>query len=196
MKNSEIIGLAERTLAKEGAAIAKLVGRPLENTKGISFRINENEDGVAYCLGSEITLFKKYFDPRPWDIQGASVHELAHAIQRAPVYDDNTRWMVEGLADFVRHKLGYGIIRVGDPHKGYGEGAGFFNWVYNLPGDGQKTYYAFVKELNDGKVPANCKVLLDAYNNGSPKQGFNIAAANENKKLARAPRRKVNGPKL
>jgi hypothetical protein len=194
MENSEIIASAQRALVREGAAIAKLVGRPLENTKGISFKINENDDGVAYCLGTEITMFKKYFDPRPWDIQGAAVHEATHAIQRAPVYDNTTIWMVEGLADFVRHKLGYGIIRQGDPHKGYGEGAGFYNWMYDFAGDNQKTYYAFIAELNAGKVPANTEVLLKAYNNGSPQKDFNVAAANENKKSARAPHRKVQGP--
>jgi len=194
MENSAMIASAQRVLEREGAAIAKLIGRPLENTKGISFRVNENDEGVAYCLGTEITIFKKYFDPREWDLQGAMVHELTHAIQRAPEYHDDFVWMEEGLADFVRHKLGYGIIRVGDPHRGYGESAGFFNWIYNL--DDTKTYYAMLKDINAGIRPENLDTLLAAYNNGSPQKDFNVAAANENKKLARAPQRKVAGPKL
>lgn len=195
MENSAMIASAQRVLEREGAAIAKLVGRPLGNTKGISFRVNEKDEGVAYCLGTEITIFKTYFDPREWDLQGAMVHEIAHAIQRAPEYHDDFVWMCEGLADFVRHKLGYGIIRQGDPHQSYGYSAGFYNWMYDLDAS-QKTYYTFVKELNEGKRPHNLEVLLEAYNNGSPKKDFNVAAANENKKPVRAPQRKAAGPKL
>jgi hypothetical protein len=163
-----LITTAKRVLAREGKAIADLIGRPLSYTQGISFEVNENDDGVAHCLGTVVTLFKKYFDPRPWDVQGAVVHELTHAIQRGARYDDTFGWMVEGIADFVRHKLGYGIIRDGDPKKSYGHAAGFYNWMYNLPDDKQKTYYAFVKDVTDGILPRNLDALLKEYNEGKP----------------------------
>jgi len=165
-----IIATAKRVLEREGKAIAELIGRPLSYTEGISFKINENDEGVAHCIGKEITLFRKYFGPRPWDVQGAVVHELTHAIQRGSKYDGDFVWMVEGIADFVRHKLGYGIIRDGDPRLSYGHAAGFYNWMYNLPNDKQKTYYAFVKDVTDGIRPAKLDALLKEYNSGAPKQ--------------------------
>jgi hypothetical protein len=175
MNAAEIISTTEKVLAKEGAAIAQLVGRPLAYTQGISFRVNEDKDGVADTSGEVVTFYKKYFDQNPHDLEGVVVHELAHAIERGVAYHGDFVWMVEGLADFVRHKLGYGIILPGDPRESYKVAGAFFNWLYERPDD-KRSYYTFVKELNAGTRPRNLDALLEEYNSGSPKKDFSSAA--------------------
>lgn len=170
-----LIGKAEKVLAREGKAIAELVGRPVSHMQDISFRIEPQRDGIAHASGAEITLFKKYCDKYPWDVEGVVVHELAHALQRAPAYHDDFVWMVEGLADFVRYKLGYGTIEPGDPHRSYKIAGGFYNWMYELP-DNKQTYRAFIKDLNTGKRPKNLVSLLAEYNCGAAKNAKDNSA--------------------
>jgi hypothetical protein len=200
ISSAEIIAVAQKVLAREGKAIADLIGRPLEYTKGISFEVNENDDGVADCNGTHIRLFKKYFGTRAWDVEGAAVHELTHAIQRGSRYEGEFVWMVEGIADFVRHKLGYGIIRSGDPRKSYGHAAGFYNWLYNKPDDNHKTYYAFVKDVTAGIRPAKLDDLLAEYNCGELRSDFSAAAqkdkpANDNTNTVASPTQQRKAPK-
>ncbi len=38
---------------------------------------------------------------------GAIVHEIDHAVLGAPRYDQSTAWLIEGVADYVRDKLGF-----------------------------------------------------------------------------------------
>lgn len=51
-------------------------------------------------------MSRRWFAEHPEDVGGV-LHEFAHAIMRAPTYDGTTRWLLEGIADYVRDELGY-----------------------------------------------------------------------------------------
>ena len=154
-----LITEAQKVLAKEGTAIAKLLGLPVACVQGITFTVNTQDDGVASTSGTVITLYKRYFDQNPDDLAGVTVHE------QGAINSGNFVWMNEGIADFIRYKLGYGTIQTGDPHKSYKVAAGFFNWLYERP-DNKQTYYAVVKDVTAGIRPAHLDDLLVEYNNG------------------------------
>ena len=160
-----LITEAQKVLAREGAAIAELLGLPAACAQGITFKVNTQDDGVASTSGTVITLYKRYFDQNPDDLAGVTVHELTHAIEQGAVNSGDFGWMNEGIADFIRYKLGYGTIETGDPHKSYKVAAGFFNWLYERP-DNKQTYYAVVKDVTSGIRPARLDDLLAQYNNG------------------------------
>ena len=163
-----LIAEAEKIKAKEGKAIAELLGRPLSSVGDVTFRINTQDEGIASASGAAITLHKRYFDKNREDLPGVTVHELTHAIQRAANYSGDFVWMVEGIADFVRHKLGYGTVQAGDPRKSYKVAAGFINWLYERP-DNKQTYKAFIRDVTAGVMPVKLNALLAEYNNGEPK---------------------------
>ena len=80
--------------------------------------VNAHEQGVANTdSGRSLHSLNNTVTANPQDVEGVVVHELAHAIQRGAKYGGEFTWMVEGLADFVRYKLGYGILLPGDPRR-------------------------------------------------------------------------------
>ena len=61
----------------------------------------EKMDGVAYSNGTEIHISADWVKKQPMDF-GMVIHELTHIVQRYPNY--KAGWLVEGIADYVRHK--------------------------------------------------------------------------------------------
>jgi hypothetical protein len=63
-------------------------------------------DGVpAYADGHDIHLWAAYVqDQDQADFEGMVIHELTHINQNHQQYDDAAVWVVEGIADYIRHK--------------------------------------------------------------------------------------------
>lgn len=79
----------------------------------ITFVLERNQNWPAATDGKRVFLNLDHFDKiadvygsREAD-DGAIVHEIDHAILWAPRYDKSTSWLIEGIADYVRDKLGY-----------------------------------------------------------------------------------------
>lgn len=86
----------------------------------------------AYTSGNVITLNPRWFGDHP-DDEGAVVHELVHVIMHCPRYDSSNWWLIEGIADYGRDKLGYvtpwSSPHKGDPKSGYQATAHFLLYV-------------------------------------------------------------------
>jgi len=93
----------------------------------ITFMLDRGLEWPAATAGKTVYLNLDHFDRiaqiygrRDAD-DGAIVHEIDHAILSAPRYDSTTAWLIEGIADYVRDKLGYlretkGPIQGSYPH--------------------------------------------------------------------------------
>src|SRR2546422_3033366 len=89
-------------------------------------------EAPAATSGDVITLNRKWFREHP-DDDGCIVHELVHVVMHCPRMDDSNWWMIEGIGDYVRDKLGYTMpwsrpVR-GDPRSGYQATAHFLLFV-------------------------------------------------------------------
>ena len=60
---------------------------------------------VPAYAGRGIVMSADWFRKRPGDL-GCAIHELAHIVQRYPNFQGKPGWLVEGIADYVRHKVG------------------------------------------------------------------------------------------
>jgi hypothetical protein len=58
--------------------------------------------GVAFASGNKITISASYVTKNPKDF-GMVAHELTHVIQQYRGAPKNSGWLVEGIADYVRH---------------------------------------------------------------------------------------------
>jgi len=96
---------AEALVAEHGDAVAGLIGveAPLPVVT-IEVELGGEVPGVTG--GTTIVLGERWFAEHPDDV-GCVLHELAHAYMRAPAYDQDTIWLIEGIADYVRDVLGY-----------------------------------------------------------------------------------------
>ncbi len=93
----------------------------------ITFMLERGLSSPAATAGKTVYLNMDHFDriakvygSREAD-DGAVIHETDHAILYAPRYDKTTAWLIEGVADYVRDKLGYeretkGTIKGSYPH--------------------------------------------------------------------------------
>ncbi len=68
----------------------------------IIFRQKQTNPGETW--GSTIYLSSEWFTVHPDDL-GAIIHEMAHVVQGYPA--GPPFWLVEGMGDYVRYKLGY-----------------------------------------------------------------------------------------
>jgi Peptidase of plants and bacteria len=96
---------AESLVASHGAAVAGLIGvaPPLPV---VTIEVEPGGEVPGVTGGTTIVLGERWFAEHPDDV-GCVLHELAHAYMRAPGYDDDTIWLIEGIADYVRDVLGY-----------------------------------------------------------------------------------------
>jgi hypothetical protein len=95
---------AEDLYRQHAEGIAALIGA--EEIPDITIHIEPRGTGAAWTSGTEVFLSKQWFAEHPDDVGGV-LHEFAHAIMRAPTYDQTTIWLIEGLADYVRDELGH-----------------------------------------------------------------------------------------
>lgn len=74
---------------------------PLPEELSVRIKLIMQEDGIAWAGGGEITANLKWFLDRPEDV-GAIYHELVHIVQAYP-HNDDSGWLVEGIADWARY---------------------------------------------------------------------------------------------
>lgn len=117
---------------------------------------------IAGTAGHAVTIGVAYFKTHSdWENDGAMVHEFAHVVQNYPRYDDETGWLVEGLADFVRFKLGFfENLPQGNPKNGYQEAAHFFLHLWNVD---RESFKAVATLLAKGQVYDRIEKLIEQY---------------------------------
>jgi len=71
----------------------------------VTFSVRPGVDVPAYASGSRIVLSAEWFAGNPGDL-GCLVHEFAHLVQSYPRSPDDAGWVVEGIADYVRYRVG------------------------------------------------------------------------------------------
>jgi hypothetical protein len=125
-------------------------------------------DAPASTSGDVITLNRRWFREHPND-DGCIVHELVHVVMHCPRMDDSNWWMIEGIADYVRDKLGYTMpwsspVR-GDPRSGYQATAHFLLSVEK--GFGPDYIREIASTLSDsGDLPRDIDSKIRRYVNG------------------------------
>lgn len=125
-------------------------------------------DAPASTSGDVITLNRRWFREHPND-DGCVVHELVHVVMHCPRMDDSNWWMIEGIADYVRDKLGYTMpwsspVR-GDPRSGYQATAHFLLSVEKRFGPD------YIREIastlsDSGDLPRDIDSKLQYYMDG------------------------------
>ena len=94
----------------------------------ITFKADNNYDGVAYCQGTTVCVSTKYANSHPKDI-GFFSHEITHSVQQYSGklnYGDDVAWWVENMAN-------YGGFR-------------YYHWAHE---DTAQVYYANDTSLQD-----------------------------------------------
>jgi len=138
----------------------------LNYTGGVTFKLPDQEVNFpAAATGSTIIINPKWFKDHPGD-EGAIVHELTHVVMHCPKMDNSNWWMIEGLADYVRDKLGYTTAwsspTKGDPKGGYQATAHFLLF---LEGKYGQDYIKKIATLlsNTGDLPADLNERIQSY---------------------------------
>jgi hypothetical protein len=103
-------------------SVLAVEGRPVPTKVGFSVR--HGIDNPAFASGGRIVLSAEWFTSHPDDL-GCFVHEMVHLIQRYPGSRGTPGWLVEGIADYVRYKVG-ADTRWHIP-KSYREGSSYTN---------------------------------------------------------------------
>ena len=127
-------GLLQRCYAlsmRETPRISALLG--LSYSGRPRFIVSESGmEAPAATSGDLITLNLGWFREHP-DDDGCVVHELVHVVMHCPRMDGSNWWMIEGIADYVRDRLGYTMPwsrpARGDPRSGYQATAHFLLFV-------------------------------------------------------------------
>ena len=132
MRRRALQAWAEDLYATYAPTIAELVGAG--SPPPIRVVVATTGAGAAWTSDTEVTLSARWFAEHPNDV-GGCLHEFTHAIMRAPVYDDTTRWLIEGIADWVRDELGHDMpwtrahYGPGEATAGYQTTAHFLQWL-------------------------------------------------------------------
>ena len=111
---------------------------------------------LALTHGRSIFLNSEWFKKHP-DDYGTIVHEIAHAVMDIQVAIEEEKWIIEGLADYVRYILGYPSKTGGLPKydakrlfKGYQYTAHFFLWLRERYGETEIKEIS--KRISEGKT--------------------------------------------
>lgn len=118
--------------------VTKYAADPKTATQKVILKFDPTYDGVAYADAGagRIVVSSKWILDRPWDL-GLFTHELTHIVQSYPRYDDQTWWITEGIADYIRYEYGphHEGWKFREPketdnyNSGYGETARFLLWI-------------------------------------------------------------------
>ena len=131
-RSRHLAAWAEDLYEQYGARIAEMIG--VEDVPPIRVIVARSGPGAAWTSGTDVYLSARWFAAHP-DDAGGCLHEFTHAIMRAPVYDDTTVWLIEGLADWVRDELGHDAAWTfahfgpGEALAGYQTTAHFLMWL-------------------------------------------------------------------
>ncbi|RYB93617.1 hypothetical protein EUA93_04135 [Nocardioides oleivorans] len=129
-RRSAIRRWANGVVAEHGRAVADVMG--LEPARVLV--VVSRRPGIAVTGGRVIRLHEPWFAEHP-DDAGCVVHELSHAYLLPRERSERTLWLIEGLADLVRNRLGLGAdgspsrVEPGAALCGYQPSAHFLAWV-------------------------------------------------------------------
>ncbi len=132
MRRRRLQAWAEDLYSDYGPRICDLVG--VDHPPVIRIVVSVSGSGAAWTSGTDVTLSARWFAQHP-DDAGGCLHEFTHAIMRAPIYDGTTRWLIEGIADWVRDELGHDMpwtfahYGPGEATAGYQTTAHFLQWL-------------------------------------------------------------------
>jgi hypothetical protein len=134
-----------------------------------AFKVAESGmDAPAVTSGNTVTISRKWFQDHPND-DGAIVHELVHVVMHCPRMDNSNWWLIEGIADYVRDKLGYttpwSSPSRGDPKSGYQQTADFLLFVEQRFGLGYVRTIASDLSVS-GNVPPDMDSKVSLYLTG------------------------------
>ena len=108
-----------------------------EAVRCVTLTIDTAYDGVAYAHDGRVVISQAWLEKKPGDVDVVT-HEVMHIVQAYPS-DSGPGWLVEGIADYVRHR--YGVDNAGagwslpdvkaDHHysQSYRVTARFLDWV-------------------------------------------------------------------
>ena len=103
-RRRDLAGWAQELYTTYGSRIGELLGR--DELPTVRIHVARDGSGAAWTEGTDVYLSSRWFAAHPDDV-GGCLHEFAHAVMRAPTYDDGTAWLIEGIADYVRDVLGH-----------------------------------------------------------------------------------------
>jgi len=133
MRRRQLRVWAEELYEEYAARIAEFIGA--DDVPKIQILVTTSGGGgAAWTSGTDVTLSAPWFSAHP-DDSGGVLHEFTHAIMRAPIYDDRTRWLIEGIADWIRDELGHDMpwtfayFEPGAATSGYQTTAHFLRWL-------------------------------------------------------------------
>ncbi len=69
--------------------------------KTLRFVFRLKQDAPAWCSGNEISISAEWVRKHPDDF-GMVIHEMTHFVQSYPDNKNDTGWLVEGIADYIR----------------------------------------------------------------------------------------------
>lgn len=75
----------------------------------VTLTIDTTYDGVAYAHDGQIVISQAWLEKKPGDVDVVT-HEVMHIVQAYPPGSE-PGWLVEGIADYIRHK--YGVDNAG-----------------------------------------------------------------------------------
>ncbi|SEC29517.1 Peptidase [Nocardioides exalbidus] len=129
-RRSGIRSWANALVAEHGRAVADVMGlEPVRVLVVVSPR-----PGIAVTGGRVIRLHEPWFVEHP-DDAGCVVHELSHAYLQPREHSERTHWVIEGIADLTRNRLGLSTewsqpgFEPGAALTGYQPSAHFLAWV-------------------------------------------------------------------
>jgi len=131
-RRRDLAAWAQDLYATFGPSIAELLG--IDEPPAIRTHVAREGAGAAWTSGVDVYLSSRWFAAHPDDV-GGCLHEFAHAMMRAPIYDDSTAWLIEGIADYVRDVLGHSASWTFAHHEpgkataGYQTTADFLIWL-------------------------------------------------------------------
>lgn len=142
-RSAKLQAWAEELYESYAPQIGALLGA--DGIPAIQVHVERHGPGAAWTSGTDVFLSASWFAAHP-DDAGGVLHEVTHAIMRAPTYDETTIWLIEGLADYVRDHLGHDApwtfahFEPGMATAGYQTTAHFLQWL-------ERTHPGAVKEL-------------------------------------------------
>lgn len=108
-----------------------------EAVREVTLTIDTTYDGVAYAHDGRVVISQAWLERKPGDVDVVT-HEVMHIVQAYPAGSE-PGWLVEGIADYVRHKYGvdnagagWSLPDVQDDHhysQSYRVTARFLDWI-------------------------------------------------------------------
>lgn len=103
----------------------------------VTLTIDTAYDGVAYAHDGRVVISQAWLEKKPGDVDVVT-HEVMHIVQAYPSGSE-PGWLVEGIADYIRHKYGvdnagagWSLPDVQDDHhysQSYRVTARFLDWI-------------------------------------------------------------------